>query len=173
MALSGLHDAGIMHRDIKGENILISPSGHAALADFGLCFARPSDDIPCQHPLKAVDWAYLRAEPPTDWKVESSTIVGTLGYMAPEVVTLLGDATYGKEADVWALGMTLLEAAIRWAQPYYCGRSKEEVMRLMMTYDPPLDLLPKTAFYSRFRDLLSKVCTYRIFVRCHLLTVYA
>lgn len=160
MALSDLHDAGIMHRDIKGENILISPSGHATLADFGLCFARPSDDISCQHPLRVVDSAYLRAEPPTDWKMESNTIVGTFGYMAPEVVTLYGGATYGKEVDVWALGMTLLEAAIRWPHAYYCGKSREEVTRLMMTYDPPLDLLPETEFYDRFRDLLSKVCTY-------------
>lgn len=159
MALCSLHEVGIMHRDVKAENILVTPSGHAVLADFGLAFARPSDDIHCQHPSNMVDWEALSADPEPDWIVQSGTVVGSLGYMAPEVITLLEATTYSMEADVWALGMTLLELALGLERPFYFAQRKDEVSRLMMTYDPPLDLLER----SKFRDLLSKVhqdCSY-------------
>lgn len=153
MALCTLHEAGIMHRDIKAENILVTPSGHVVLADFGLAFARPSDDIHCKHPSNIVNLEALAADPEPDWIVQSGTVVGSLGYMAPEVITLIESTTYSMEADVWALGMTLLELALGLERPFYFAQRRDEVSRLMMTYDPPLDLLPR----SKFRDLLSKV----------------
>ncbi|XP_071353100.1 ribosomal protein S6 kinase-related protein-like [Trachinotus anak] len=78
-ALGFLHDLGIMHRDIKMENILLSDQGHLRLSDFGL-----------SRRLKRGGRAF--------------TICGTIQYMAPEV---LGGGPYNHAADWWSLGIML------------------------------------------------------------------
>uniref|UniRef100_UPI003AB0514D ribosomal protein S6 kinase-related protein-like n=1 Tax=Centroberyx gerrardi TaxID=166262 RepID=UPI003AB0514D len=78
-ALGFLHDLGIMHRDIKMENILLSDQGHLRLADFGLS-------------------RRLRRGG------RSFTICGTIQYMAPEV---LNGGPYNHAADWWSLGIML------------------------------------------------------------------
>ncbi|MFG2667058.1 protein kinase [Streptomyces sp. NPDC048387] len=83
-ALDHVHAHGIIHHDIKPSNVLLSDDGSPFLADFGL--ARAVDD-------------HSRSEP--------DTLVGTLAYMAPE--QLRGQGA-GMASDVYALGLTLLEA---------------------------------------------------------------
>ena len=79
--LEAAHDAGIIHRDIKPENILLSNEGRIKLSDFGL--ARNADT-----------------------RTEASELLGTVGYMAPELVT--GGAST-KASDVYACGIMLYE----------------------------------------------------------------
>jgi serine/threonine protein kinase len=82
--LSGLqaaHNAGVIHRDVKPENILLSNDGRIKLSDFGL--ARN-----------------------VDTRTEAEGLLGTVGYMAPELVTG-GLAT--KATDVYACGIMLFE----------------------------------------------------------------
>uniref|UniRef100_UPI0037E853E3 ribosomal protein S6 kinase-related protein-like n=1 Tax=Semicossyphus pulcher TaxID=241346 RepID=UPI0037E853E3 len=78
-ALGFLHDLGIMHRDVKMENILLSDQGHLRLSDFGL-----------SRRLKRGGRAF--------------TICGTIQYMAPEV---LSGGPYNHAADWWSLGVLL------------------------------------------------------------------
>ncbi|XP_069647328.1 ribosomal protein S6 kinase-related protein isoform X2 [Haliaeetus albicilla] len=78
-----LHDLGIMHRDVKMENILLDERGHLKLTDFGLS-------------------RHLR------WGERAHTICGTLQYMAPEV---LSGGPYGHTADWWSLGVLLFALA--------------------------------------------------------------
>ncbi|XP_030008758.1 ribosomal protein S6 kinase-related protein [Sphaeramia orbicularis] len=78
-ALGFLHDLGIMHRDVKMENILLSDQGHLRLSDFGL-----------SRRLKRGGKAF--------------TICGTIQYMAPEV---LSGGPYNHAADWWSLGIML------------------------------------------------------------------
>lgn len=87
-ALSALHAAGIVHRDITPSNVLLPPDGGARLGDFGI--ARTWDG-------SAVEDVTLTGD-----------LVGTLRFVAPEV--LAGDPV-GPAADVWALGAVMYEAA--------------------------------------------------------------
>jgi hypothetical protein len=86
-ALTALHAAGIVHRDVTPSNILLPSEGGARLADFGI--ARTWDG-------SALEDVTLTGD-----------LVGTLRFVAPEV--LAGEPA-GPAADVWALGAVLYEA---------------------------------------------------------------
>ena len=78
--LEYLHSQGIVHRDIKGENILVSEDGTAKLADFGASKRLGPDGTVCEthHSLK-----------------------GTPYFMAPEQML---QENVGRKSDMWALG---------------------------------------------------------------------
>ncbi|XP_047449854.1 ribosomal protein S6 kinase-related protein isoform X2 [Mugil cephalus] len=100
-ALGFLHDLGIMHRDIKLENILLSDQGHLRLSDFGLS---------CR--LKRGGRAF--------------TICGTIQYMAPEI---LSGGPYSHAADWWSLGVVLFSLVSGKfpvpAEPDHCSMLKK------------------------------------------------
>ncbi|KAG7202106.1 hypothetical protein KM043_004775 [Ampulex compressa] len=77
LAIDFLHNAGVVHRDLKATNVLLDKDGHAVLIDFGLA-------------------TWLKREERT------MTICGTPEYMAPEI---LKKEEYGQEVDWWSLGV--------------------------------------------------------------------
>lgn len=79
--LDAAHRSGIIHRDIKPENVLLSNEGRIKLSDFGL--ARTVGN-----------------------RTEAKDVLGTVGYMAPELVT---GGTATKATDVYACGIMLYE----------------------------------------------------------------
>ncbi|MEU9273295.1 protein kinase [Streptomyces sp. NPDC048251] len=82
-ALAHAHEAGIVHRDVKPSNVILDASGHAHLTDFGI--SRLLDATTC---------------------TATGTLIGTAAYLSPEQV--LGRPV-GRPADVYALGLVLLE----------------------------------------------------------------
>lgn len=85
MGLEFLHSEGIVHCDIKGQNVLVAEEGVIKIADLG-----------CARRVREVSGA--------DWK----PIAGTPVYMAPEVAR---GEQQGFPADLWALGCTIIEMA--------------------------------------------------------------
>ncbi|MEV6284810.1 Stk1 family PASTA domain-containing Ser/Thr kinase [Kribbella sp. NPDC051770] len=83
-ALSAAHDAGIVHRDIKPENVLISHDGTVKVADFGLA----------------------RAVTTTGQTATQGLLMGTVSYLAPELVT---DGSADARSDVYSSGILLYE----------------------------------------------------------------
>lgn len=96
MGLEYLHnEAGIIHRDMKGSNILIDKYGKLKLADFGL--ARSIYGSEYDGNLK---------ENSKILPIMTNRVI-TLWFRPPEV--LLGDDTYGPEVDIWGLGCIFAE----------------------------------------------------------------
>ncbi|XP_059891733.1 cyclin-dependent kinase-like 3 isoform X2 [Gadus macrocephalus] len=85
-ALAFCHQNNVIHRDVKPENILVSPGGVAKLCDFG--FAR-------------------RVAAASGGRGGYTDYVATRWYRAPEL--LVGDSHYGKPVDVWAVGCVYVE----------------------------------------------------------------
>ena len=89
-ALAVAHVAGIVHRDIKPDNVMVRPDGYVKLLDFGL--AR-------QHELASSPTMTARA-------TDAGMVIGTVGYMAPEQAR---GETAAPEADIFAFGVVLYE----------------------------------------------------------------
>ncbi len=86
-ALAHAHHHGIVHRDVKGENILVTPQGTVKLTDFGVARAEVG-----------------RRDPRV---TDSRDLVGTMVYMAPEQLT--SPRSVDHRADLYAVGVTLYE----------------------------------------------------------------
>ncbi|NWT23185.1 M3K19 kinase, partial [Cardinalis cardinalis] len=85
-----LHDNRVVHRDIKGNNVMLMPTGVIKLIDFG-CARR-------------LAWASLSG---TRGELLRS-VHGTPYWMAPEVIS---DSGYGRKSDIWSVGCTVFEMA--------------------------------------------------------------
>jgi serine/threonine protein kinase len=94
-ALAHAHDRGIVHRDLKGSNVVVTSEGRVKVLDFGL--ARRIEKRELDDATKSV--ASI---------VNATGLTGTLPYMAPE--QFRGEPT-DQRADIWALGVMLYEAA--------------------------------------------------------------
>ena len=84
-ALAAAHRAGLIHRDVKPENVLIADDGRVKVADFGLAKAVSAD---------------------TQHTATGGVLIGTVSYLAPELVV---DGRADARADVYAAGVVLYE----------------------------------------------------------------
>jgi len=92
-ALAHAHERGVVHRDLKGANVMIARDGRAKVMDFGLAKRLPGADEATRTEASLT---------------EVGSVAGTLAYMAPE---LLRGEPADTRSDLWALGVALYQAA--------------------------------------------------------------
>jgi eukaryotic-like serine/threonine-protein kinase len=112
-ALDSAHRQGVIHRDVKPENILLDEDGHAAVADFGVARA-------------------VQRAAGGDRLTATGMAVGTPHYMSPEQAS--GDGEIGPRSDVWALGCVLYEMLA--GEPPFTGASAQSIAAKVMTETP-------------------------------------
>jgi serine/threonine-protein kinase len=111
-ALEHAHGHGIIHRDVKPENVVVSPQG-AVLLDFGIA--------------RAV-WASG-----SDRLTRSGIAVGTSTYMSPEQITALKEIDL--RSDLYSLACVLYECLA--GQPPFVHRNEAVVLQMHLTQPPP------------------------------------
>ncbi|KAJ2080458.1 kinase subunit of RNA polymerase II carboxy-terminal domain kinase I [Coemansia sp. RSA 988] len=145
--LGFMHERGILHRDIKGSNLLVNRQGQVKFVDFGL----------------ARSFHHTRMQ-------EFTNRVITLWYRPPEL--LLGTTLYGPEVDIWSLGCVVLELFLK--KPAFQGQNDvdqlEQIFKMVGT--PSEDIwtkfkklpwacymTPNTRYENRLRTVLSSKMT--------------
>lgn len=133
--LAAVHAAGLVHRDLKPDNVLIDAGGRALVTDFGLVALGISAALPT--PL-ATDAG--RGPANDSALTQTGQRIGTPRYMAPE--QLVGDEV-GPRADQFAFCMVLFEALT--GRSAFAGASTDELLRAIRAraIDPAIDSLPR------------------------------
>jgi TolB-like protein len=130
-ALADAHVAGIVHRDIKPDNVMITPKEKAKVLDLGLA--------------RWTEGGLARAQAPTATQTVPGAILGTLAYMSPEQA--LGQQFDGR-SDIFSLGVVLYEM-LTGGNPFAAGSPTAVLLNITQKSQPP----PSTANAGVPREL--------------------
>lgn len=126
IAVVAIHREGIIHRDIKAANVLITMGGQVKLCDFGVA-----------------------ANSSLSSEAKRQTIVGTPYWMAPEVI--VEGRSYTNKADIWSMGITFYE--ITTGNPPYSEHEAMRALMLITNSRPPRLEGPK--YNPNLKDLIA------------------
>ncbi len=107
--LQAAHEKGIVHRDIKSANLMVSPGGTVKITDFGLARLDASSE-----------------------STQTGAVVGTVAYMSPEQAS--GEVV-DQRTDIWALGVVLFEM-VTGRRPFLAGNDRA-TLNAILTAKPP------------------------------------
>lgn len=127
-ALAALHSHGVIHRDVTAGNIMCLPSGRFVLLDFGLARGAARTTL-----------------------TEAATMVGTLPYMAPEI---LRSETVDEASDLWSLGVVLFEALVGHL-PWGEGQPTLQMALAIARLDTSPEVLERAALRDGVAELLA------------------
>jgi len=113
-ALAAAHQSGIIHRDIKPDNIMMRADGYVKVLDFGLAKLAETQ-TPGDH----------------DAHTQAGTTMGTLAYMSPEQVT--GEAS-DHRTDIWSLGVVFYELLTN--QKPFRGPNRQSTVNAILSSEP-------------------------------------
>ena len=120
--LAAAHEKGIIHRDIKPDNIFITDDGRVKILDFGLAKL-----------TSATDGTQSQTEVPTrKVNTDPGTVMGTMGYMSPEQ---LKSQAADHRSDIFSFGTILYEMLS--GKRAFRGDSMAETMSAILREDPP------------------------------------
>ncbi|GAA5863608.1 hypothetical protein JCM8547_003664 [Rhodosporidiobolus lusitaniae] len=127
LALEYFHKNGIVYRDLKLDNILLTLDGHVKVADYGLC----KEDM----------W----------FGKTTSTFCGTPEFMAPEIIL---DQRYGRAVDWWAFGVLIYEMLL--GQSPFRGEDEDEIFDAILEDEPLYPIHMPRDSVSILQKLLTK-----------------
>lgn len=131
-ALCFLHKNHVIHRDVRGSNILLNRAGDVKIIDFGM--------------TKDTHTTYGKR----------NTCIGSPNWMAPEVITAVSsksDEVYNNRSDVWALGITAIELAD--CKPPFADMHPTRII-FQVVRNPPPTLYRQSNWTQGFNDFIAE-----------------
>ena len=119
-ALAAAHEKGIVHRDVKPENVMIRRDGYVKVLDFGIARLTANNTVTDSDALTV-----------RKIHTEEGTVVGTAPYMSPEQARGL---TVDARTDNWSLAVVIYES-IAGRKPFY-GETVQDVLRAVLEKEP-------------------------------------
>lgn len=133
LALKYFHENGVVYRDLKLDNIMLTLDGHIKVADYGLC----KEDM----------W----------YGSSTGTFCGTPEFMAPEILL---DKKYGRAVDWWAFGVLIYQMLLQ--QSPFRGDDEDEIYEAILSDEPLYPISMPKESVSILQKLLTREPTDRL-----------